>query len=70
MSATQIPRATTDREQLVKVIDAAEALTAVTSDPRVPTEVRDHALRAKWSAWGALQTFDAAPRHHVLGVEA
>lgn len=60
MSANEIPRSTTKREQLVKVIDAAQALVNQTADPRVPENVRSLALRTLHSAYGALIDFDAA----------
>lgn len=60
MSATQIPRTTTEREQLVRVVNAAEALVALTSDPRVSQDVRDTAFGARYAAWGALNDHDDA----------
>jgi hypothetical protein len=62
MSAVDIPRNTTEREQLVKVVGAAQALVNATSDPRVPSEVRDHALRAQYEAQGALNDYDRNSR--------
>lgn len=63
MGAAQIPRTTTEREQLVKVIAAAEALVTLTADPRITTDVRDHAFRARYAAWGALNDHDETVRN-------
>lgn len=58
MGATQIPRTTTKREQLVKVIDAAQSLVNVCADPRVSHAVRERARLTLHAAWGALNEFD------------
>lgn len=58
MSATEIPRTTTKREQLVKVIAAGEALVNAAADPRVPHNVRERALATLHAAWGALNEHD------------
>jgi hypothetical protein len=62
MSAVDIPRNTTEREQLVKVIDAAQALSNAASDPRVPQDVRNYAGIALHAAWGALGEYDLTVR--------
>lgn len=64
-TAADIPRSTTKREQLVKVIDAAHALVNQTADPRIGQATRDHALRALHAAYGALNDHDAANRKDV-----
>lgn len=62
MSAIEIPRSTTEREQLVKVVKAAESMVSATADWRMPQDCRDAAFRARYVAWGALNDYDAANR--------
>jgi hypothetical protein len=59
MSAIQIPRSTTEREQLIRVIDAAQSLVGTLSDPRMPQDVREQARLTLHAAWGALNEFDS-----------
>jgi hypothetical protein len=60
MSAHEIPLATTKRQQLVKVVDAAEAMVTATADWRMPQDCRDAAFHARYVAWGALNDYDVA----------
>ena len=63
MAAADFPRSTTERQQLLVVLDAAETLVNATSDSRVPPDARALALAALHGAWGALQECDARKPH-------